>query len=278
MMELFDQSALRCSKVITNLYSTSFSLGIKTLSKEHRDSVYAVYGFVRYADEIVDTFYHNNQQELFTRFKEDTYRALNEKISLNPVLHAYQLVANRFSFEKELTDAFLHSMELDLKQSEYSTGGYREYIYGSAEVVGLMCLHIFTKGDSEEYQKLKPFAQRLGAAFQKVNFLRDIRSDYHDRGRIYFPNVNFSHFTEQDKQQIEADIQCDFDEALRGIRMLPVGARLGVYLAYVYYRQLFRKIKKHTANNIQETRFRISDSYKVWLLAQCYVLNKLNRI
>lgn len=278
MMELFDQSALRCSKVITNLYSTSFSLGIKTLSKEHRDSVYAVYGFVRYADEIVDTFYHNNQQELFIRFKEDTYRALNEKISLNPVLHAYQLVANRFSFEKELTDAFLHSMELDLKQSAYSTGGYREYIYGSAEVVGLMCLHIFTKGDSEEYQKLKPFAQRLGSAFQKVNFLRDIRSDYHDRGRIYFPNVNFSHFTEQDKQQIEADIQRDFDEALRGIRMLPVGARLGVYLAYVYYRQLFRKIKKHTANNIQETRFRISDSYKVWLLAQCYVLNKLNRI
>ncbi len=278
MMELFDKSALKSSKVITNLYSTSFSLGIRTLAKEYRDSVYGVYGFVRYADEIVDTFYHTNQYELFERFKNETYRALEEKISLNPVLHSYQLVANRFGFEKELTDAFLYSMELDLQKNHYDSSGYHEYIYGSAEVVGLMCLHIFTEGNVEEYERLKPYARRLGAAFQKVNFLRDLKSDYIVRGRVYFPNVNFKEFSEHDKLEIEKDIQADFDEALKGIRMLPVGSRLGVYLAYVYYKKLFQKIKQQSASAVQQIRFRVTDSQKAWLLAQCYVVNKLNKI
>jgi phytoene/squalene synthetase len=277
-MELYDQSALKISKVITNLYSTSFSLGIKTLSKQYRDSVYAVYGFVRYADEIVDTFYHANQRNLFERFKEETYRALDERISLNPVLHAYQLVANRFGFEKELTDAFLYSMELDLQKNNYDTNGYNEYIYGSAEVVGLMCLHIFTDGNKQEYERLKPYARKLGSAFQKVNFLRDLKSDYVDRGRIYFPNVNFKKFSESDKLEIEKDILSDFDEALNGIRLLPIGSRLGVYLVYVYYKKLFNKIQKQTATEVQQTRFRISDTHKMWLIAQCYLIHKLNLI
>lgn len=278
MMELFDQSALRSSKVITNLYSTSFSLGIRTLAKRYRDPVYAVYGFVRYADEIVDTFYQNNQRDLLEKFKSDTYEAIENRISLNPVLHAYQLVVNKYGFEKELTDAFLYSMELDLDHTKYDQNGYNEYIYGSAEVVGLMCLRIFTEGDENEYQRLKPYARKLGAAFQKVNFLRDIKSDYLDRGRIYFPGVDFNHFTEKDKKWIEQDIQNDFDEALKGIRMLPVGARLGVYLAYTYYTSLFKKIKQQPARTVQSARLRISDNYKLWLLAQSYVMNKLNRI
>jgi phytoene/squalene synthetase len=277
-MELFDKSALKSSKVITNLYSTSFSLGIRTLSKKYRDPVYAVYGFVRYADEIVDTFYNTNQRALLEKFKSETYEAIAKKISLNPVLHAYQLVVHKYHFEDELTRAFFHSMELDLDKSKYDAQGYDEYIYGSAEVVGLMCLHIFTEGNETEYQKLKPYAKRLGAAFQKVNFLRDLKSDYQERGRIYFPGVDFTHFTDADKKIIEEDIQQDFDEALKGIRMLPAGARLGVYLAYTYYLRLFKKIKAHPAKMVQSTRLRISDNYKLWLLAQSYVINKLNRI
>lgn len=278
MTELFDQSALKSSKVITNLYSTSFSLGIRTLSRNYRDPVYAVYGFVRYADEIVDTFYNTDQRALLEKFKLETYEAIAQKISLNPVLHAYQLVANKYHFEEELTKAFLYSMELDLDKSKYDAQGYKEYIYGSAEVVGLMCLRIFTEGNETEYQRLKPFAKRLGAAFQKVNFLRDLKSDYQERGRIYFPGVDFSHFIDADKKVIEEDIQQDFDEALKGIRMLPAGARLGVYLAYTYYLRLFKKIKEHPAQMVQSARLRISDNYKLWLLAQSYVINKLNRI
>lgn len=278
MMELFDKSALKSSKVITNLYSTSFSLGIRTLAERYRDPVYAVYGFVRYADEIVDTFYQLDQRELFEKFKAETYEAIEKKISLNPVLHAYQLVVNKYHFEKELTAAFLYSMELDLNKSTYDESGYKQYIYGSAEVVGLMCLRIFTEGNEAEYQRLKPFAQKLGAAFQKVNFLRDLKSDFFDRGRIYFPGVDFNHFTESSKKKIEQDIQNDFDVALAGIRLLPVGARLGVYLAYTYYITLFKKIKRQPAQKIQSARLRISDKYKIMLLAQSYVLNKLNRI
>ena len=234
MMALFNQTALECSKLITEHYSTSFTLGIKTLDRKFHFPVYAVYGFVRYADEIVDTFHDYNKKALLEKFKRDTYEAIEEKISLNPVLQSFQLVVHEYGIDHELIEAFLHSMEMDLYLQDYDATGYSEYIYGSAEVVGLMCLRVFCEGDKAMYDRLKEPARKLGSAFQKVNFLRDIKSDYQDRGRTYFPGVNFNNFTCDAKNLIEADIQCDFDEAYQGIINLPKGARMGVYLAYIY--------------------------------------------
>lgn len=278
MDELFNTTALKCSRLITQHYSTSFTLGIKTLHKKFHLPVYAVYGFVRYADEIVDTFQGKNKQELLHRFKEDTYRAIEEKISFNPVLHSFQMVVNEFGIDHDLIEAFLYSMEMDLDQTLHDQESYEKYIYGSAEVVGLMCLRIFCEGDRKKFDKLLISAKSLGSAFQKVNFLRDIKSDFDDRGRVYFPGVNFNQFTLEDKKIIEKDIEKDFTDALTGIKMLPDGARGGVYLAYVYYIQLFKKIKRLPPGKILTERVRVPDSIKMLLWTKSYVKSSLNTI
>jgi len=277
-MELFDQTTYECSKLITQRYSTSFTLGIKTLNKKFHLPIYAIYGFVRYADEIVDTFYENDQVALLARFKADTYQAIEEKISLNPVLHSFQLVVNQYQIPHDLIEAFLHSMEMDLDDRTYDDSLYNEYIYGSAEVVGLMCLKVFCEGNSAYYEELVPPARKLGAAFQKVNFIRDIKSDYEDRGRVYFPGVDFNDFSKSAKEMIEADIQRDFDEALEGIKKLPEGARMGVFLAYRYYLKLFKKIKKCPPAKIKEERIRIPDLRKMIILMSSYIRHSLKAI
>jgi 15-cis-phytoene synthase len=278
MMQLFDQTTLECSKLITERYSTSFTLGIKTLDKKFHFPIYAIYGFVRYADEIVDTFYGHDQKYLLERFKKDTYEAIETGISLNPVLHSFQKMVNQYQIEHELIEAFLHSMEMDLYKQDYTDDKYNEYIYGSAEVVGLMCLRVFCEGNDAQYQHLKEGARRLGAAFQKVNFLRDLKSDYQDRGRVYFPGVDFVAFSKDAKSAIEADIQADFDAANVAIKQLPRSARMGVHLAYIYYLTLFNKIKHTPAARIQEERIRVPDTQKMALLAKTYMKFQLNVI
>ena len=275
-MNLFDLTTFECSKVITQHYSTSFSLGIRTLHQRLHYPIYAIYGFVRYADEIVDTFHDHDQSRLLNDFRKETYRALEEEISLNPVLHSFQKVVIEYGIERELIDAFLRSMEMDLYEQTYDPKRYEEYIYGSAEVVGLMCLRVFCEGDDVLYQRLKDPARRLGAAFQKVNFLRDIKSDYQERGRVYFPGVDFNQFSQSAKHTIETDIQADFDAAYQGIIRLPPAARLGVYLAYVYYLRLFKKIKSCSAATIAEERIRIPDNQKFMLLLGTYFKNRFN--
>ena len=278
MLELYNTTTLQCSKLITEHYSTSFTLGIKTLHKKFHLPIYAIYGFVRYADEIVDTFHQHDKAALLARFKADTYEAIAQAISLNPVLHSFQMIVNQYHIEHQLIEAFLHSMEMDLHFSTYDDSRYKEYIYGSAEVVGLMCLRVFCEGDEAMYQRLKAPACSLGAAFQKINFLRDIKSDYAERGRTYFPEVDFLKFDEQSKKDIEADIQKDFDDAYKGIVQLPKGARLGVYLAYVYYITLFNKIKKLPASTIMQERIRVPDNKKLSLLVQSYFKYQLNAL
>lgn len=275
-MELYNTTTLKCSKLITQHYSTSFTMGIRTLDRKFHLPIYAIYGFVRYADEIVDTFHGYNKKELLLKFKQDTYSAIEEGISLNPVLHSFQLVVNAYKIEKELIEAFLYSMEMDLYHQEYNNEGYQEYIYGSAEVVGLMCLRVFCEGDEAMYERLKAPAQSLGSAFQKVNFLRDMKSDYHERGRVYFPQVDFEKFDQDAKTAIEADIQKDFDDAYQGILKLPQGAKLGVYLAYIYYLKLFAKIKKLPPATILNQRIRVPDSRKMTLLVQTYFKYRFN--
>ncbi len=275
-MDLYTTTTLECSKLITEHYSTSFTLGIKTLDKRFHLPIYAIYGFVRYADEIVDTFEGYDKKTLLSRFKSDTYVAIEEGVSLNPVLHSFQLIVNKYKIDHELIESFLHSMEMDLYYADYNQEGYEAYIYGSAEVVGLMCLRVFCEGNLEEYDRLKADAKRLGSAFQKVNFLRDIKSDFQERGRTYFPDVDFTNFTLEDKKTIENDIQADFDAALRGILELPKGAKGGVYLAYKYYLRLFDKIKNCPASRIQNERIRVPDYQKMTLLASTYFQMRLN--
>lgn len=272
---LFDQTTLECSKLITQRYSTSFTLGIKTLDKSIHLPIYAIYGFVRYADEIVDTFHDKDKQALLARFKKDTYQAIEEKISLNPVLHAFQLIVNSYHIDQDLIEAFLHSMEMDLDFHTYNDSRYHEYIYGSAEVVGLMCLKVFCAGDASMYEQLRTPACKLGAAFQKVNFLRDIKSDYEERGRVYFPGVDFTRFDASAKVLIEEDIQKDFDDSQVGIEGLPAVAKLGVRVAYLYYQKLFDKIKKLPPEVITQQRVRIPNAQKLSLLLGSYVGNKL---
>jgi phytoene/squalene synthetase len=271
MMQLFNQTALECSKLITERYSTSFTLGIRTLDAKFHSPIYGIYGFVRFADEIVDTFHDFDKKFLLDKFRHDTYEAIAQKISLNPVLHAFQLVVNQYHIERELIDAFLHSMEMDLTPQDYTENLYEEYIYGSAEVVGLMCLRVFCEGDSAMFDHLKEGARRLGAAFQKVNFLRDLKSDFMERGRVYFPEVDFKLFSKEAKCHIEADIQADFDAANAAIQQLPRSARMGVHLAYVYYLTLFNKIKDTPAARIQEERIRVPNFQKIALLAKTYL-------
>lgn len=277
-MELFDQTTLECSKLITQRYSTSFTLGIKTLHKKLHFPIYAIYGFVRYADEIVDTFHDKDKEALLDEFEKDTFEAIERKISLNPVLHAFQLVVNQYQIDHGLITAFLHSMRLDLSETAYNQDGYEEYIYGSAEVVGLMCLKVFCNGDEKQYQELLPPAKKLGAAFQKVNFIRDIKSDYEERGRVYFPGVDFDNFSKTAKEAIEEDIQQDFDDALEGIKKLPKEARLGVYLAYKYYLKLFNKIKACPPGKIKEERIRIPDARKMGILLGLYFKNGIQSL
>lgn len=262
-MDLYLQVSLDASKRLTQAYSTSFSSGIRTLDKSYHEAIYAVYGFVRLADEIVDTFYEQDQSDLLTRFRQDTYRAIEEKISLNPILHSFQWAVNKFHMERDLIDAFLYSMEMDLTDRVYDQATYKQYIYGSAEVVGLMCLRVFCAGDLAEYERLKPDACALGSAFQKINFLRDIKSDFEDRGRVYFPGIDYTNFTEREKKEIEADIQADFDAGLRGIENLPKTARKGVLLAYEYYIRLFEKIKLVPVERLKSERIRVPDWEKL---------------
>jgi phytoene/squalene synthetase len=274
--KLYNDVCQECSRLITHRYSTSFSAGIKLFDKKLRLPICSIYGFVRFADEIVDTFHEHDKVTLLKRFREDTYKAIQEKISLSPVLHAFQKVVHDYNIEMELIDAFLDSMEMDLHFSKYHDALYAQYIYGSAEVVGLMCLRVFTEGNDAQYQNLKDSARALGSAFQKINFLRDMKSDYDERGRVYFPSVDFRHFDNEQKRRIEADIKADFDKGYAGIVQLPKSARLGVYLAYVYYTNLFEKIKQANAERVQRERIRVSDRRKVYLLFCSAFKNSFN--
>lgn len=274
--KLYHDTCMKCSELITKRYSTSFSLGIRVFDRKFRPPIYAIYGFVRFADEIVDTFHDHDKATLLQRFREDTYKAIEEGISLNPVLQAFQKVVNEYNIERELIDAFLFSMEMDLHHDRYEDGLYKKYIYGSAEVVGLMCLRVFCKGNEEQYRALEPAACSLGSAFQKINFLRDMRSDYQERGRVYFPGVDYRLFDNATKQEIEADIKKDFDDAYQGILRLPKGARFGVYLAYKYYLNLFSKIRRAPAEEVTERRIRVSDRRKMYVLFKSAVRASFN--
>ena len=267
MLKLYKEVCRECASLITRRYSTSFSMGIRVFDYDLRAPIYGIYGFVRFADEIVDTFHQKDKAKLLARFRTDTYLAIEEGISLNPVLQAFQEVANEYNIGPDLIDPFLDSMAMDLEFSTYHDDLYETYIYGSAEVVGLMCLKVFLKGDDAEYERLKPMARALGSAFQKINFLRDIKSDYEERGRVYFPGVDYNKFDQPTKLAIEADIKKDFDHGYEGIKQLPDSARLGVYLAYVYYTKLFQKIKRSPAKQVAEERIRVNDGRKVYLLA-----------
>jgi phytoene synthase len=275
---LYDNVCLNISKLTTKKYSTSFSLGISALDKKFHNPIYAIYGFVRFADEIVDTFHTSNKQELLQRFKQDTYKAIEEKISLNPVLHSFQMVVNKYSIDKELIDSFLHSMEMDLQKIEYDVEKYKLYILGSAEVVGLMCLRVFCEGNNEYYLSLKKPAMQLGSAFQKINFLRDLKADFFQLGRTYFPEIKSNVFNNDVKKQIEQDILLDFDAGYQGIKLLPKGSRFGVYLAYSYYLSLFNKIKKLDAELVLKERIRVTDTKKYLILFWSYLKHKLNLI
>lgn len=275
-MNLFHEVSQDCSRIATEKYSTSFSSAIKLLHKDLRVPIFNVYGFVRFADEIVDTFHQHDKSLLLDEFKKATYEAIDRGVSLNPILHSFQLTVNQYGIDRQLIDAFLYSMELDLEKRNYDRAGYEQYIYGSAEVVGLMCLYIFCDGNKDLYEDLKPYARSLGAAFQKVNFLRDLKADVEGLDRMYFPGCDFSNFTEHDKSAIETDIQRDFDHAYEGILKLPVKARFGVYVAYKYYVSLFRKIKKMHPHRILENRIRIPDYGKMMILAKAGIRAQLN--
>jgi len=278
MKALFDSVSIRASRMTTKAYSTSFSLGILGLDKKYHDPIYAIYGFVRFADEIVDSFEGYPQKELLERFWKDTYLALDEKISLNPILNSFQQVVNTFEIDRDLIETFLKSMEMDLYKNDYDEAGYKAYILGSAEVVGLMCLKVFVDGSEERYQMLKKPAMQLGSAFQKINFLRDLHADYKKLGRTYFPGVDLNNFNEGVKTEIEADIDIDFTAGYEGIKQLPKGARFGVYIAYVYYYSLFKKIKKTHCDIILSQRVRISNKRKYGLFVSSFVRHTINWI
>lgn len=278
MKQIFDTVSFATSKLTTKTYSTSFSLGIHCLARHLHEPIYGIYGFVRFADEIVDSFHDYNKALLLSEFKEETYKAIERGISLNPVLNSFQRVVNEFHIERELIDCFLKSMETDLYQSEHSEESYNSYILGSAEVVGLMCLRVFTNGRQSDYQQLKPFAMKLGAAFQKINFLRDLKTDYSGLGRVYFPNTDLTNFSEKEKKEIVLEIEADFKAALVGIKMLPASARFGVYVAYVYYYNLFKRIRHTPAARLMSERIRVPDHQKLVLLCSSYLRHRLGLI
>lgn len=278
-MDLYTKNALDCSKLTTRNFSTSFSLGILLLGKPMRKPIYAIYGYVRFADEIVDSFHDQDRKAEIRQFEDETFEAIRKGFSANPILHSFQWVVKEYHIEEELIRSFLKSMKMDLcpNSKNFSSQKYHDYIYGSAEVVGLMCLKVFTK-KGDNYDELVNPARKLGEAFQKVNFLRDIRADFIERDRFYFPGINFERFDNTSKMLIETDIQKDFDEALKGIRLLDKEVRLGVYLAYMYYRKLFDKIKRTDASHILQKRYRISNFRKIILLVSCYFRVKLGVI
>ncbi|MCG2613996.1 phytoene/squalene synthase family protein [Terrimonas sp. NA20] len=278
MIHLFHEASQTCSQDITRTYSTSFASAIRLLHKDLRAPICNIYGFVRLADEIVDTFHEFDKQRLLSEFKVETFAAIARGISLNPVLHSFQLTVNQYEIDHDLINAFFHSMEMDLDRKVYDEKGYEDYIYGSAEVVGLMCLQVFCEGKKEAFEKLKTPARALGAAFQKVNFLRDIQADYNGLARVYFPCCDFNNFTAEDKRRIEEDIHQDFKAAYRGITHLPLKARFGVYVAYKYYLSLFRKIRKMQPSTILHQRVRIPDYHKVLIILRAGLKNKLRLI
>jgi len=277
-MYLFHNVSQQSSKITTETYSTSFASAIKLLNKEIRQPIYNIYGFVRFADEIVDTFHEFDKVNLLKEFKEETFKAIRQKISLNPILNSFQITVNEYKINPELVEDFFESMQMDLNPQDYDEQKYKKYIYGSAEVVGLMCLYIFCEGNIREYEKLKSYAQSLGAAFQKVNFLRDVKTDYSQLNRVYFPEVDFSNFTECMKKKIVSEIESDFQEAYKGIQQLPDKARFGVYVAYKYYMSLFKKIKKSHATRIFEERIRIPDYRKAIIILNAGLKNQLRLI
>jgi phytoene/squalene synthetase len=268
MVEFYNNTCRAFSRLITRRYSTSFSLGIRMFANRFRMPIYSIYGFVRFADEIVDTFYDYPQANLLEHFRRDTWEAIDAGISLNPVLNAFQEVVRAYNIERPLIEAFLDSMAMDLHQDRYLTEQYDRYIYGSAEVVGLMCLRVFCEGNEQQFDHLRESARRLGAAFQKINFLRDLKSDFEERGRIYFPGVDFNQFSQEDKRNIEREIGDDFEAGRKGILQLPRDARLGVYVAYVFYLSLFKKIRQTPASRIRQTRIRVNNGEKLYLLCQ----------
>ena len=276
MKSLFDHLSVEVSRRTTRTYSTSFSLGIHFLHERLRDPIYAIYGFVRVADEIVDSFEGFDQQALLLKYRNDTYGAIEKRISTNPILNSFQKVVHHYDIDLELIETFLKSMEMDLARVTYTEDKYKAYILGSAEVVGLMCLHVFTEGNRQQFQELKPYAMKLGSAFQKVNFLRDIKDDYHLLGRTYFPNVDMDQFSGHSKKEIESDIEEDFRIALIGIRKLPMAARGGVYLAYIYYINLFKKIRKLPPHQIFTERIRINNGHKFRLMLSSMFQYKMN--
>lgn len=279
MKSIFDQVARDCSKRVTQSYSTSFSIATKLLAPSIRQDIYNIYGFVRFADEIVDTFHEFEKEELLNEFENELYKAINRKISLNPILNSFQETVHKYTIPAELYDSFLKSMRKDLFKSTYKTQAeYEEYIYGSADVVGLMCLKVFVNGDDEKYHLLKNDAMKLGSAFQKVNFLRDLKADYEDLSRSYFPNANLEQLDEATKQEIIEEIDADFRAGLRGIAQLPVEAKLGVYTAYVYYLKLLNKLKTTPSLEIKNTRISVPNYTKASLLAKSFISCRLNLI
>lgn len=279
MKTLFDTVSYDCSKLVTKAYSTSFSLATKMLYKPIRNDIYNIYGFVRLADEIVDSFHDYDKETLFDLFLNELELALKNKISLNPILNSFQYTFHKYNLDKDLVNAFMNSMRLDLHKSKYLTlEEFNNYIYGSADVVGLMCLRVFVKGDDTKYNELKESAMALGSAFQKVNFLRDLKADFDGLNRSYFPKTDLNNLDETSKQQIIADIESDFEKGLAGIKRLPIEAKFGVFMAYRYYHKLLKKLKNTPAPQIKSTRIRVTDPQKVELLMRSYVKYQLNLI
>jgi len=276
--DLFDIASARCSQITTELYSTSFSLGISFLDESLHDDIYSIYGFVRYADEIVDSFHGFDQKTLLDKYESETYEAIQQKISLNPILNSFQRTVNKCGIQLDLIDKFLSSMRMDLTVNVHDEESFKDYILGSAEVVGLMCLHVFCKGDMQQYEALRPNAMKLGAAFQKINFLRDANADLNGLGRVYFPHVNLNNLDEEVKEKILKEIALDFKDGYAGIKKLPHEARFGVYMAYIYYMALFKKIKNTPSRLIMKERIRVRDIYKMILLIISIVRHRLNLI
>jgi phytoene/squalene synthetase len=276
MKEIYDSVSLDCSKLVTKKYSTSFSLGISMLDKEIHNDIYAIYGFVRLADEIVDSFHDFDKKDLLQKFRLDTIQAIESKISLNPILNSFQNVVNTYNLEWENIELFLDSMKHDLDNKKHDIESYKKYIKGSAEAVGLMCLKVFCIGDQKSYNHLKEYACTLGSAFQKINFLRDLNADYSVLKRVYFPDLDIEKFNDKEKAKIENDINNEFIKALEGIKQLPNNAKQGVFLAYSYYYTLFKKIKAIPASQILSKRIRVNNFQKFMILIKAYLKIKFS--
>lgn len=278
MKHLYDEYCLQASKGVTRKYSTSFYTGVKSLDKKIRSDIHSIYAYVRVADEIVDSFHDFNKEKLLNEFSISTFLAIERGISVNPILNSFQNTVNKYNIDHELIVQFLASMKMDLNPMEFTQESYENYILGSAEVVGLMCLKVFVHGNCDQYEKLKPYAVKLGSAFQKINFLRDLNADVNDLGRVYFPDLNINEITEKDKKEIEREIQLEFDEALVGIKLLPKSARLGVYISYRYYTKLLNEIKRKNSFELMKARIRVSDSRKILIFCNCIFRNSINTL